>query len=525
MNNLTKITLLILLGVGGYYGYLWYSQIEIKKVEVMERSMELETLALSEPGKCLSLLQNLWKDKKSSAEELLLLAELSMDTPSHTPSDKLIDQITKLLPNDLNSKVLSACFEYVKGNTLQAINQLNRLQLEYPNSQRATYELNKIFWVSGAWEDRIKAKVALRELANFEGKWSYKALRVLCFTPPGPGFLKEDLEQAIKDLKSHELITSNDFLKCLDMEIAVSEGFDIDSAITEAKVHLDNPVRPEDLGFWLIKRSRPNDALDVVTEQIALDNIKGFFARFQGMLETNRTTGAKKLLNQYRVNLSNADELRAQTYWAISIGKKNPLSDYLFGAKSINSAESLLDVARLALLSNQSALAVEAFGQAWEIDPDTFGLDQANQYLQISLSMRNTKQAYDITKNLNARFPYKFGNANNLCYLSLLLGEDSQSMEKEAERIIRSFPQNPSFLSTLALAKTMNGKYQEAYDTMSRRRGQILLHGERALMAVILQNIDKQEDAQKISSSLEEQRMLPEEWAMLKKHNLIKPKG
>jgi tetratricopeptide (TPR) repeat protein len=374
-------------------------------------------------------------------------------------------------------------------------------------------------------ENRIKAKVSLRDLANFEGKWSYKALRVLCFTPPAPGFLKEDLEQAIKDLKSHDLITSIDFLKCLDLEIAVSEGFDIESAITEAKVHLDNPVSPEDLGFWLIRRSRPTDALNVVTEQIALENTTGFFARLQGMLETNRTSEAKKLLNQYRINLSDADELRAQTYWSISIGKKNPLSDYLIGAKSINSAGSLLDVARLALFSNQLELAVDAFEKAWEIDPDTFGLDQANQYLQISLAMRNTKQAHDITKNLHVRFPYKFGNANNLCYLSLLLGEDPQSMEKEAERIIRSFPQNPSFLSTLALAKTLNGKYQEAYDTMSLRGNQRLIHGERALMAVILQNIDKQEDAQKISTSLEEQRMLPEEWAMLKKHKLIKPKG
>jgi hypothetical protein len=74
------------------------------------------------------------------------------------------------------------------------------------------------------------------------------------------------------------------------------------------------------------------------------------------------------------------------------------------------------------------------------------------------------------------------------------------------------------------LAKTMNGKYQEAYDAMNQRRSQRLIHGERALMAVILQNIDKQEDAQKISFSLEEQRMLPEEWEMLKKHKLIQLK-
>ena len=103
MNYLTKITLLLLLGVGGYYGYLWYGQKKIKKVEVIERSLDLQTLALSEPEKSLNLLQNLWKDKKGSAEELLLLAELSLDTPSHTPSEELIVQINEMLPNDPNS--------------------------------------------------------------------------------------------------------------------------------------------------------------------------------------------------------------------------------------------------------------------------------------------------------------------------------------------------------------------------------------------------------------------------------------
>ena len=63
------------------------------------------------------------------------------------------------------------------------------------------------------------------------------------------------------------------------------------------------------------------------------------------MLETNRTTEAKFLLKQCREILTEEEVLRAQTYWAISIGKKNPFADFLAGAKSMNSATSLLDVA------------------------------------------------------------------------------------------------------------------------------------------------------------------------------------
>jgi hypothetical protein len=49
-----------------------------------------------------------------------------------------------------------------------------------------------------------------------------------------------------------------------------------------------------------------------------------------------------------------------------------------------------------------------------------------------------------------------------------------------------------------------------------------LIHGERALLAVILKAAGNIEDAQKIVRGLQEQRMLPEEWALLEKYGLIK---
>ena len=506
-------------------GYDWYIQKSIKSKFVEERSQNLEILALSEPQKCIEILTGLWKNKKNTTEELLLLAELILDDPTNTPPDDLFSFIKETSSDDPDSEVLLACLEYISGNTLNAINQLNRVQIENPKNLRAQYEFNKILWVNGALEDRIRAKVVLKDLAEFEGKWSYKALRVLCFTPPRSGFLKEDLEEALLNLKCHSLVTSYDYLKCLELQTTLDNEYSLQEAIAEGKAKLHDPVIPEDLGLWLISRSRPDDVLDVVTEQIALEKKSAFFARFQALLETNRTKEAKDLLNKFRGRLTQEESLRAQTYWSVAIGKKNPFADFLTGAKSLNSAESLLDVARLAMLANRLDIAIQAFDNAWDIDCNSFGLDQANQYLQISLSLRNTNQAHEITKSLLDRFPYKFGNANNHCYLSLLLGEDPEPLEKEAQRIIRFFPSNPSFLSTLALAKILNGKFLEAFEAMNRRSDQRLLHGERALMAVILQNIKKEEDAQKLSSSLVEERMLPEEWALLKKYNLVKSKG
>ena len=127
--------------------------------------------------------------------------------------------------------------------------------------------------------------------------------------------------------------------------------------------------------------------------------------------------------------------------------------------------------------------------------------------------------AHQITGNAKARFPYKYGNLNNHCYLTLLMGEDPNELESEAERIVLAFPANPSFYSTLALAKVLVGKPEEAFEAMReamRARGRSpMLNGERALMAVILARVGKKEDARKLAKGLTAERMLPEEWALL----------
>ena len=44
-----------------------------------------------------------------------------------------------------------------------------------------------------------------------------------------------------------------------------------------------------------------------------------------------------------------------------------------------------------------------------------------------------------------------------------------------------------------------------------------MVHGERALMAVILNGVGKQEDARKVAKDLRAEKMLPEEWALLQR--------
>ena len=175
----------------------------------------------------------------------------------------------------------------------------------------------------------------------------------------------------------------------------------------------------------------------------------------------------------------------------------------------------------MGLLAGKGNLVFEVFEQAWAMDRDAFGLAQSNQFLQLALASGRTGLAHRITSNVRERFPYKHGNLNNHCYLSLLLGEDPKRLEREAERIVLAFPANPSFLSTLALAKVLAGKPGEAFEAMRARGNSPMLHGERALMAVILARVGKEEDARKLARAIARERMLPEEWALLEGEGIL----
>ena len=166
-------------------------------------------------------------------------------------------------------------------------------------------------------------------------------------------------------------------------------------------------------------------------------------------------------------------------------------------------------------------MAYRAFQEAWKIDPVQFNVFASEWIPQLSLNSRNSKEAHQITKEVLRRYPEKFGNANNHCYLSLLLGEDPKIQAKEAVRITTAFPGSPTFLSTLALAELLNGNPKEALRAMNQRGPIPLNHGEKALLACILEAVGNKKDAQKLADGLEESRMLPEEWSMLKKYRLV----
>ena len=521
MSILARFAIALVIGLGAFFTYLHFNKKEDKIADLNKRFQRLENESLSYPAETVSKLQTILKEDELLEGEWLLLFELLTESAIHSHSPYITYLNDKIANSpSVDWQITDACASYRDGNISGASNSLRQLITDYPSHRRANYEFHRIQFLIGGMDERIGAKLALKSLSKEEDRWAYKALRVLAFTPPRPGIMKQDLVAALEDLRIHQRVVSADFIRASEILYRIESNKQPEQIFEEMLTLGKGRVNPNDFGYWLITTGQPEMALRIIPQTNALSSEAAFMIRFQALLENNQSRGAQELLGK-ATHLSREKILRAEAYLSLAKGQKNTIEDFLSDAKELNSVESFLDVARLALLGGNGSIAYESFQKAWALAPEKFPLSSANQFLQISLNSRNTKEAHQITSVIKQKNPEKFGNANNHCYLSLLIGENVESLEKEALRICNAFPGNPSFLSTLALAKLMGGKSEEALEVMRNRGPVPLLQGEKALLACILTASGKKDDAEKVATGLEEMRMLPEEWALLRKHNLV----
>jgi hypothetical protein len=520
MNLLTKLLVLVGVGCLGAWGYFNFQSNAEKEIITEKRYLSLLTNSLSDPSGTIDNLDELLGSSKITNNELLLLTELILDSPEKSIDPYLPKLSEKLNDPSVDWQVLSAVVQYHEGRIAETLTKLQKVAEENPANRRVSYEYNRARMSAGSVEERIAAKLKLFDLAKSDDRWAYKSLRVLAYSSPMRGLTQRDVRRASKELRTHALVQPADFLTASGILLSMQESNQIEAFLQETQQLGKDLVSVDELGSWFGRIGRPDLALQVVSTQKAFADDPAFFARFQALLETNQTEQADQLLGQ-ATHLSEPRLLLAQTYLKISQGEPGALARFFEEAKELNTVSSLLDVARLALLQGNGDVSLQAFQAAWSIDPASFNLSQSNQFLQMSLKLRKTQDAQKITAEIKRKNSQKFGNANNHVYLSLLLGEDPAVLANEAQRIVDAFPGNPSFLSTLALSKLLLDQPGEALEVMKQRGRTPLIHGERALLACILMADGKKEDAQELSKGLEENRMLPEEWALAQRYGLV----
>ena len=525
MNLLTKISI-ILIALGVLLGVALVYEYDRKLTEQSKvRIASVESSMIENPSGALDLLVAKRNLKSVSTEELILIAELSLELPDRSFNHQALKELKSRLPKCIEVRTFDACVLVLMGEIREGINKLKKISKENPSDQMSRYFYLKNIWVLGGTDERIIAKKGLFQLGESNNRWGYKSLQALNFSSRSDGMLVSDSLSAIEKLQNHPLVTSLDYINSNERKIGLIKDYTIEHALAESKKKLGTIVNPVDLGFWSLSRGFTKDALNIVPPALVESKKEAFWVRFNGLLESNASSEAVLLFKRFQDDLSPQEKLRAEAYLSFIESGQIDFKDWLSRSKNLNDAYSLLGFARLALMKGNALVAYEAFQEAWNLNEHSFHLSQANQFLQIALSSRNTRLAHQISESLATRFPHKFGNSNNHCYLSLLLELKVEEMEKLAEKNLRAFPGNRSFISTLALAKLKSGKPVEALRLMNQRGVASLLQGERALLAIVLKATGKGEVASNVANGLTEKRMLPEEWELLKEYGLTNSKG
>ncbi len=500
--------------------YFFFKSGEKKTLAENLRYDEFVSLSFSNASNVISKLNQLYQKEELSFEEKILLLELQLDFPESSVDPKLLASLQASDPSNPDVLILETCYSFGEGNKTALLEKLSEFPQKYPGNLRAKYEYNKRAFIYSDIEGRLLAKKQLNDLARNEGRWGYKARQVLCFPPPVSGYLKEDLLSSIDLLHAHPLVTSIDYLKGCELKMILKENYKVNEFVAEIDRLVGTRVKSLDYATWLLKLGLPQKVLSMISEEVAQEDAASFFIRFMALLETKNNKEAKSLMEMSRSTLSQDEIDRADAYLKITEGDVEALQKMLKNLDS-KSPVHLLTLSRLALFKGLADAAMMAFDRAWEINPDEFSLSQANQYIQLALAAKQTVKAHSITKNLNHRYPYKYGNTNNFCYLSLLLGMEPTQVLDQLHSIIRAVPNNPAFLSTLALANLLSGNPEQALKDMQMRSTPQLIHSERALLAVIFYQLEEKERAEKMAATVPHQRLLPEELKLLQDHNLV----
>ena len=235
LSRLVLICLVIGVAVGGW----WFVETtETAKKEVKERYLSHLANSISEPSRSINQLNQLLNEGEISEEELILLFELCLDSPNHSIDPLLNFLVTRRGDSALSVEweIIEACVLYRQGDIQVSQKRLEQLFKDNPANRRANYECQKIMFLVGAIDKRVGAKRALFNLSKSEDRWSYKALRVLCFSQPRPGILKEDLIRALEKLRAHPMVTSEDLLKASEQLIQVDESIDFEQTFDKLKV-------------------------------------------------------------------------------------------------------------------------------------------------------------------------------------------------------------------------------------------------------------------------------------------------
>ena len=460
--------------------------------------------------KVLSLPQCTIRDRQDYADLLINTNRLNL-------AEKVINPLLKENPD---TKTLQLATRYSKkiGDSVKAIEYARIATKRAPDDGVTRFQLAELLAQSPDTADQAEARKILWELAGKPDLYKKAAVEALATAPQ---LTTDERNRLLQELAALSPRTIKDDLLAADLRFQLRPD-DAARIYREEIEQWGNGQAQEvvDLARWLNAHQQAELVLSTFSIERALEDNQLLLARLDAMAILQRWNDIDDVLNRGDVTLdpSVIESFRARTaqernasldaevHWnhAISLAGTDPFK--------------LRFVANFAEQSRATAAALKAYEQLARFPEHA---DVAYGGLQrVSQKMGDTAAQHAAMSKISARTPDDPNAADQLAYLSLLLGEDVDKNFAIAKKLAEQYPNRLAFRVTAALG------YLRQHDPASAL-GQFkspapidwkrTLPAWRAVYAAALLASDRNDEARDIIATIPRDRLNPQERDLIEK--------
>lgn len=444
------------------------------------------------------------RDRQDYADFLIKTNRLSV-------AQKIIDPLLKQNP-DTRTLQLAARYSKKMGDNVKAIEYARIASKRAPNDDAARFELAQFLAQSTNAAEQAEARKVLWELAGKSSTYRKAAVEALA---TAPDLTTDERNRLLQELGALNQKNIKDDLLAADLRIALHPD-EAPHIYQEEIERWRNGQTSDliDLARWLNSHQQAELVLSNLPIERALEDNQLLLGRLDALALLQKWNDIDDVLNRTDVTF---DPSVIETFHARTAQERNATLDaevHWNHAISLASSDpyKLRFVANFAEQSHATAAALKAYDQLARFPEHA---DFAYQGIErVSQKSGETAMQRTAMSKIVARTPEDPNAADQLAYLSLLLGEDIDKNFAIAKNLAERYPNRLAYRATLALGYLRQHDAAAALDQFKAPapiEWKRTLPAWRAIYAAALLGTDRSEEARQIISTIPRDRLNPQE--------------
>ena len=454
--------------------------------------------------KVLALPQCTIRDREDYAELLIKTNRLNL-------AEKAIDPLLKDNP-DTKALQLAARYARKIGDNVKAGEYLRIASKRAPDDDAPRFQLAEVLAQSTDAADQAEARKILWELAARANLYKKAAVEAL---GAAPELTTDERKRLLQELMALTPKTAKDDLLAADMRVQLQPD-EAARIYREEVERWRNGQSQEllDLARWLNAHQQPELVLSTFPVERTLEDNQLLLARLDALATLQRWNDIDGVLNRTDVTLdpSVIESFRART----ALERNANLDAEVHWNHAISLAGSdpykLRFVANFAEQSRATATALKAYEQLARFPEHADFAYRGTQ--RVSQRSGDTAAQRAAMSKISARAPEDPNAADQLAYLSLLLGEDVDQNFAVAKKLAEQYPNRLSYRVTTALGYL---RQHDPASALAQFKGPVSIDWKRtlpawrAVYAAALFASDRNDEARTIIATISRDRLNPQE--------------